>query len=62
MCYLCCEDLSHTGYAHFCSNFNCDHKTCNKCKLYTNSVEDDRVAMRDAGLMALQVNTKGCSF
>ncbi len=39
ICYICRADVTKVGYAHFCQAAHCDHKTCGKCKLYTNSVE-----------------------
>ncbi len=53
-CYICRADVSKIGYAHFCQTPNCDHKACGKCKLFTDTVEDDRQAMLDAGLKAME--------
>ena len=50
MCYICRKDISVEQYNHFCQTPLCTHKTCGKCKLFTDTVEDDRLAMRDAGL------------
>ena len=38
---------------HFCQTPHCDHKKCNKCALFTDSVEDDRRAMLEAGMKSL---------
>ncbi len=54
ICYICRKDVTKVGYAHFCQQPHCDHSGCGKCKLYTDSVEDDRKAMLDAGLKSLQ--------
>ena len=48
ICYICRQTIK--NYSHFCQTPNCDHKSCNKCPLFTNSVEDDRLAMKEAGL------------
>eukprot|EP01041_Mallomonas_annulata_P003427 gene3427-6798_t len=53
MCYICQQDLSKVGYAHFCQTPHCTHKECGKCVLYSNSVEDDRRAMYEAGLQVV---------
>ena len=53
ICYLCRRDISKEKYQHFCQTPHCDHKTCQKCLLYTNTVEDDRRAMLEAGLKVL---------
>lgn len=39
-------------YGHFCQTPHCSHKTCKKCVLFSDSVEDDRRAMLEAGLEA----------
>ena len=41
-------------YAHFCQTPHCDHKSCKKCTLYSDSVADDRLAMFEAGLKTMQ--------
>ena len=50
MCYICRADITVEKYNHFCQTPHCTHETCGKCKLFTDTVEDDRLAMRDAGL------------
>ncbi|GMI05153.1 hypothetical protein TrLO_g2270 [Triparma laevis f. longispina] len=56
-CYCCREKLERTvGYKHFCQVSNCDHSTCGRCPLFSDSVEDDRRAMREAGLKAMAEN------
>jgi hypothetical protein len=47
-CYLCRQKI--TGYDHFCQTPHCDHTSCGKCLIYTNSVDDDKKARKDAGL------------
>eukprot|EP01039_Chlorochromonas_danica_P006965 gene6965-7706_t len=54
MCYICRADISKTGYQHFCQVPHCTHKDCKKCRLFTNSEEDDRRAMYEAGLKTLE--------
>ncbi len=49
MCYICRADITTIGYGHFCQTPCCTHKECKKCILFTNSVEDDRLAMQEAG-------------
>ena len=49
MCYICRADITEELYTHFCQTPLCTHETCGKCKLFTDTVEDDRLAMRDAG-------------
>ena len=53
MCYVCRADISKQGYGHFCQTAHCTHKDCNKCRLYTDTLEDDRIAMKEAGLQKL---------
>ena len=38
------------SYEHFCRTPHCTHESCGKCKLFTNTEEDDRRARREAGL------------
>ena len=53
MCYVCRKPLNKQNpYGHFCQTPHCDHKTCGKCRLYTNDEEDDAQAMREAGIAA----------
>jgi hypothetical protein len=54
ICYVCRKDITKEKYKHFCQIPHCTHNTCNRCKLYTNSVEDDIQAMREAGLKAIE--------
>lgn len=56
LCYVCRVDISKVKYAHFCQTAHCDHKSCKKCKLFSDSNEDDRIAMYEAGLTALNVS------
>jgi hypothetical protein len=53
-CYTCRAPLDKVGYAHFCSTPHCDHTSCQKCKLHSNFQEDDDLAMKEAGITALQ--------
>ena len=56
-CYICRAKVEKTvGYKHFCQVSNCAHDKCNKCPLFSNSVDDDRLAMREAGMKALCEN------
>jgi hypothetical protein len=48
------QDITKTGYNHFCRLPHCDHKSCGNCVLFTNTEEDDRLAMRDAGIKAIE--------
>jgi len=50
ICYVCRKDISKELYKHFCQAPHCDHKKCDKCILFSNSVEDDKRAMYEAGL------------
>ena len=55
MCYVCRKPLDKVrgkGYKHFCQVFECNHKLCGKCRLYSNDAEDDAQAMREAGIAA----------
>ena len=59
-CYICREKVDRSvGYKHFCQVQSCDHKACGRCPLFNNSVEDDRLAMREAGIKAMQENEVG---
>ena len=51
-CYLCRNKI--TAYEHFCQTPFCDHSSCGKCILFTNSEEDDRRARREACQKELQ--------
>ena len=58
MCYICRAQIK--DYKHFCQIPHCNHKTCNKCVLFSDGLADDRLAMKEAGLNALQeVGTGG---
>jgi hypothetical protein len=52
ICYVCRAKIK--DYTHFCQQPHCNHKTatCNKCPLYSNSVEEDKDAVRRAALRA----------
>lgn len=52
ICYVCRAKIK--DYTHFCQQPHCTHKTanCNKCPLYSNSVEEDKDAVRRAALRA----------
>lgn len=53
MCYICRQVLDKRDpYKHFCRKPHCDHKKCNTCRLYTNDEEDDKLAMKEAGIVA----------
>ena len=55
MCYVCrmpLDKIKGNVYSHFCQEPHCDHKSCGKCRLYTNNEEDDAMAMREAGIKA----------
>jgi len=55
ICYICRKNITKEGYAHFCQAPHCSHKECGKCILFTDSVVDDRQAMKEAGLSTLTV-------
>ncbi|CAB9503516.1 protein ligase RNF216 [Seminavis robusta] len=46
-CYVCRQVI--VDYSHFCLTPLCNHTSCGKCVLFTDSVADDRRARRDAG-------------
>jgi TRIAD3 protein (E3 ubiquitin-protein ligase RNF216) len=52
ICYVCRVKIN--DYTHFCQQPHCNHKsaTCNKCPLYSNSVEEDKDAVRRAASRA----------
>ena len=51
MCYVCRKEIPESvGYKHFCQKPHCDHKSCNKCQLYSKTEEDDLRAAREAGI------------
>eukprot|EP00698_Gefionella_okellyi_P002050 TRINITY_DN11929_c0_g2_i3.p1 TRINITY_DN11929_c0_g2~~TRINITY_DN11929_c0_g2_i3.p1 ORF type:complete len:824 (+),score=205.64 TRINITY_DN11929_c0_g2_i3:84-2555(+) len=49
-CYLCKSDISKANYTHFCQTPHCEHKTCKKCILFTDSIQQDAQAVRDAAI------------
>jgi hypothetical protein len=49
-CYL----VQIEDYEQFCSTPHCNHKTCGKCVLWTKTKEDDTLACREAGRLALE--------
>jgi hypothetical protein len=57
MCYICRQDITKIGYSHFCQTAHCTHKSCGKCILYSDAIADDRQAMKEAGLKALEEQT-----
>ncbi len=54
ICYQCRADITKQMYAHFCQQAHCNHKSCRKCTLYSDSVADDRQAMLDAAIKTKQ--------
>lgn len=52
ICYICRAVIQ--DYTHFCQAPHCDHSSCGKCRLYSNAEEDDKLAMRDAGIKAAE--------
>lgn len=53
ICYICRNEIPKTvAYGHFCQTPHCRHDSCKKCPLYTNNKEDDKRAVREAGLNA----------
>ena len=59
ICYICRKDITKEGYRHFCQQAHCTHKKCGRCRLFTDSNEDDRQAMREAGMKAAAQGTQG---
>ena len=52
-CYICRALIEKSvGYQHFCQTPHCNHKTCNKCPLYSSSEQDDIRATKEAGQKA----------
>lgn len=47
-CCVCRKKIA--GYDHFCRTPHCMHETCGKCKLFSNTQEDDQRARREAGM------------
>ena len=60
ICYVCRQEIKkEVGYKHFCQKPHCKHldkKKCDGCPLFTNSAEDDILAMEEAGRKALMDN------
>jgi len=55
ICYVCRSEIEPSvGYKHFCQTFQCEHKRCGACPLYSKAEEDDARASREAGLKAVQ--------
>ena len=55
VCYICREPIAkNVGYKHFCQTPHCTHKKCKGCPLFSNADEDDKRAMREAGLQAAE--------
>lgn len=54
-CYICRALIPrNVSYAHFCQTAHCQHQACKKCPLYSKVEEDDKRAMREAGLQAAE--------
>jgi E3 ubiquitin-protein ligase RNF216 len=55
VCYICRKEIDkQIGYQHFCQLPLCDHKRCKKCVLYSNTQQDDELAMQEAGIKAAE--------
>lgn len=54
LCYVCRKDINKEQYKHFCQTAHCNHKTCGKCRLFSDSVVDDIQAMKEIGLKTLR--------
>lgn len=55
MCYICRAEIPKSlGYGHFCQKPHCNHSSCKKCSLYSNSEQDDLQAAKEAGLNAVK--------
>ena len=48
ICYVCRQKI--VEYDHFCSIPYCDHTSCGKCVLFSDSVQDDKRAVEEAAL------------
>ena len=60
VCYICRKEIDkEIGYKHFCQTALCDHKTCRKCLLHSNTQQDDELAMREAGIKAAEEVREG---
>jgi TRIAD3 protein (E3 ubiquitin-protein ligase RNF216) len=53
-CYVCRQDITKKGYAHFCQAPHCKHGSCGKCVLFTDTDTDNAAAMRAAVERAAQ--------
>ena len=51
ICYVCRKEV--TNYTHFCSIPHCNHESCGKCVLFTDSVKDDARAVNEAAMYEL---------
>lgn len=51
-CYLCRVEIQ--DYKHFCQVPHCSHEECGKCRLFTDSKKDDRVARREAAAATIE--------
>jgi len=55
ICYICRAEIPKSlGYGHFCQKPHCNHSSCQKCVLYSNSEQDDLQAAKEAGLNAIK--------
>lgn len=55
-CYVCrALILRQVSYKHFCQTPHCNHTSCGQCPLYSNVEEDDKRAMREAGIQAAEM-------
>ncbi|KAL9179630.1 hypothetical protein ACHAXT_008920 [Thalassiosira profunda] len=53
ICYVCRKEIPKAvAYKHFCQTPFCNHQSCNKCPLYADTTEQDKVRMRNAGKKA----------
>jgi len=59
ICYVCRAKI--IDYTHFCQTPHCTHQNCNKCPLYSNSVQEDKEAVRRAALRAASMVTSESS-
>jgi hypothetical protein len=54
ICYICRANINKEKYAHFCQTPHCTHQSCKKCLLYSNTIDDDRRAMLEAGMKVME--------
>eukprot|EP00540_Astrosyne_radiata_P004859 CAMPEP_0116848434 /NCGR_PEP_ID=MMETSP0418-20121206/14995_1 /TAXON_ID=1158023 /ORGANISM="Astrosyne radiata, Strain 13vi08-1A" /LENGTH=268 /DNA_ID=CAMNT_0004480005 /DNA_START=194 /DNA_END=1000 /DNA_ORIENTATION=+ len=52
ICYVCRQEID--GYDHFCQEAGCDHENCGACPMDSTSRQDERRALREAGLRAAE--------